>query len=94
VTSRLAEIESALGLMKKLYEEKEQLTLQLKELVGTEQEVVVGDMIIKVVDNFAEKNTVFKAAAVKRYDLEVDSLYARQVKADKEAEKAAKKAKK
>lgn len=94
VLARLAEVQSALDLMKKLYEEKEALTMQLKELVPVGQEVSHGDYIFSVVDNFAEKNTVFRPAAVKRFDLEVDSVLARHLKAEKEAEKAAKKAKK
>lgn len=94
VLARLAEVEAALGLMKKLYEEKELLTMQLKQLVPVGQEVTYGDFVFSVVDNFAEKNTVFRPAAVKRFDLQVDSLMARAIKADKEAEKLAKKAKK
>lgn len=94
ILARLAEVQSALDLMKKLYEEKEVLTMQLKELVPVGQEVSHGDYIFSVVDNFAEKNTVFRPAAVKRFDLEVDSILARQLKAEKETEKVAKRAKK
>lgn len=87
VIKRLSDIESTLGLMKKLYEEKEELTLKLKDMIGTGVEVTHGDYVFKVNDNFAEKNVVFRPAAVRRFDLEVDSMMARQIKADKKAKK-------
>lgn len=91
IIKRLAEVESTLQLLKKLYEEKEQLTLQLMERVGLGTEVTEGDYIFSVVDNFATKNAVFRPAAVRRFELEVDSQFARNQKAAKEAAKKAKK---
>lgn len=90
VVQRLAEIESVLATVKKLYEEKEQLVLQLKETVPVGQEVVYGDYIFSVVDNFTEKNVVFRPAAVRRYDLDVDSVLARKLKEEKAVKKSKK----
>ncbi len=90
--AELAEVESALSMLKPLYERKDNLTLKLKELIGTDTEVAVGDLIFTVVDNFSGKNVVFRNAAVRRFELDVDSKLAREIKAQKEAEKAAKKA--
>lgn len=83
IIKRLAEIESTLTLMKKLYEEKEQLTLALNSMIGVGKEVQHGDYLFTVVDSFAEKNVVFRPAAVRRFDLAIDSVMARQIKADK-----------
>ena len=94
IVKRLAEIEMMTQSMKGLYDEKEKLTLELMKQVGLGKEVQEGDLIFSVVDNFATKNVMFRPAAVRRFDLDVDSAYARQVKAEKEAEKLAKKQKK
>jgi hypothetical protein len=83
ILKRLSEVESTIQLLKQLYDEKERLTLQLMEKVGVGQEVQEGDYLFKVVDNFASKNVMFKSAAVRRFDLEVDSLSARQLRAKK-----------
>lgn len=92
IKRRLAEIETMTQSLKSLYDEKERLTLALMSHVGLGTEVQEGDLIFSVVDNFAAKNVVFRPTAVRRFDLEVDSAFARQEKANKEAEKLAKKA--
>ena len=92
IKRRLAEIEAMTQNLKSLYDEKEKLTLALMSHVGIGTEVQEGDLIFSVVDNFAAKNVVFRPTAVRRFDLEVDSAFARQEKANKEAEKLAKKA--
>jgi hypothetical protein len=73
--------------MKKLYEEKEQLTAQLLAAIGLNNEVSEGDYIFKVVDNFEKGNVVFRPAAVRRFDLSVDSHFARKIKEDKASKK-------
>lgn len=75
IAKRLSDIETALQTMKGLYEEKDRLTAQLMELVGPNTEVIYGDRIFKVIDNFASKNVVFRMAAVRRYELQVDSVF-------------------
>lgn len=94
IKRRLAEIEVMTQNLKPLYDEKERLTLALMAQVGLGTEVQEGDLIFSVIDNFATKNVMFRPAAVRRFDLEVDSAFARQEKANKEAEKLAKKASK
>lgn len=91
VIERLATLEAMLNASKTLYAERDKLALELKDLVGVGVEVSHGDMIMKVVDNFAEKNTVFRPAGVKRFDLEFDSATARAEKMMKEAGKKTKK---
>jgi len=94
IIGRLAEIESTIDVLKSLYKEKERLTLLLKDRIGVGVEVQSGDYIFSVVDNFLVKNFIFRPACVRRFDLEVDSAFARQNKAIKEAEMLAKRAKK
>lgn len=92
IKRRLAEIEVMTQNLKPLYDEKERLTLALMAQVGLGVEVQEGDLIFSVVDNFATKNVVFRPSAVRRFDLSVDSVFARMETAAKEAAKLAKKA--
>jgi hypothetical protein len=87
LVARLAEVEAVLDVTKKLYAERDELTLKLKEMVGIDYEVSSGDIVFKVVDNFAEKNTVFRPAGVRRFDLVTDSLSARMIKEMKKSNK-------
>jgi len=87
IIERLATIEMTLNAVKSLYNEKDSLTLELKDLMGVGVELTHGDAIIKVVDNFAEKNTVFRTAGVKRFELEIDSVSARVEKLLKKEKK-------
>jgi hypothetical protein len=91
ISERLATLELMLATYKTLFEEKDRLTLELMDLIGTEKEVNVGDMILSVVDNFKEKNVVWRPAGVRRFDLNVDSVAARAEKAIKKAKKETKK---
>jgi hypothetical protein len=52
---------------KPLYEELDNITLQLKAL-GFEQGAI-GTRLLALVDNFAEKNTAFRPCGVKRFEL-------------------------
>ena len=84
LVQRLLQIETILDGCKPLYEEKDAITLQLNELVGTgtENSIFAGGKVITVVDNFADKNTVFRPAAVKRIDVKVEDAdaYAKRLK--------------
>lgn len=75
---RLTQIEDILEGCKPLYEEKDTITLQLNALVGTgpDKSIFVGDKVITVIDNFADKNTVFRPAAVKRIEAKVEGVEA------------------
>lgn len=78
IIKRLAEIESTLQLLKKLYAERDQLTLQLKERIDIGREVTEGDYIFSIVDNFANNNVIFRPTAMRRFELKVDSQFARK----------------
>lgn len=91
--ARIVEIERVLASIKPLYDEKEKLTLALKSLAPVGAEYFFNGMYVKLVDNFESRNTVFRPAAVKRFDLDIESLESRQLKVAKEEAKLAKKAK-
>ncbi len=83
ILERLTQVKAAIDLTKKLYDEQDMLTAQLKELIGTDVEVSHGDTIFSIVDNFASKNVVFRPAAVRRFELKSDSFFARKIKENK-----------
>lgn len=85
---RAIEIQAILEDVKSLYRELDDITLALIE----------NDIFhashkgyeISVVDNFAIKNTVFRIARVKRYDLKVDMKYVPIAKLEREIKKKVK----
>ena len=91
--TRIIEIKKAIEAQKALYEELEGLVLALKAHIGTDNELSVGGQHLLIVDNFAEKNTVYRPAAVKRFDLKMVSFEDRVESEAKAAKKTAKKAK-
>ena len=104
IATELVRIKTLLEANKPLYEQLEKLTLQLKELVGTEEVALMEEQVvltpggpvfaapqyIRIVDNFSEKNTVFRPAAVKRFEMASETMIERLQRVEKEAKKAAK----
>lgn len=85
---RIVAVKAKIDAVKPLYEELDDLTMELQEEVEVDQLLQAkGDAFVRIVDNFAEKNTVFRVAGVKRFEAEVLT----QEELDKELEKAAKK---
>jgi hypothetical protein len=76
LVTRLIEIECILEGCKPLYEEKDTISLQLNALVGTgpDKALFVGDKVVSVIDNFADKNCVFRPAAVRRIEVKVEGI--------------------
>ncbi len=97
ITTRIAQIKDQLEAQKPLYEELDNLTLELHEILGdggfkypTNEEI---PRFVSVIDNFSEKNTVFRPASVKRFEAILQT--AEEVEKEKaKLEKAAKKASK
>src|ERR1039458_3624883 len=102
---QITEVQAKLDAVKPLYIELESLTLALKDLMGVGVEVTISEerivmingaavflppQVVKVVDNFAEKNTAFRTAAVKRFEMNSETLEERRQRLEKEAKKAAK----
>lgn len=84
---RVIEIQKELELRKALYDELDKLTLELKAggFVSTD----IQGLHIELVDNFAEgKNTCFRPAGVKRFEIEVEPLEKYQKRLEKKAKKA------
>ena len=93
---RVLEIKQTLDSVKPLYEELEQITLSLltdaASIHGYNHLQGFGH-VFTIVDNFQEKNTVYRPAAVKRFELKVETEEEYQAsleKALKKAEKAKK----
>ena len=87
VLARLLMLKAQTEAMKAVYEEIDQLTAMLMAQVGLNNEQQFGGKAVTVIDNFAEKNTVYRPAAVKRFDLDIEDLAERAAKAAKKAAK-------
>jgi hypothetical protein len=104
VAKELIKLKALLDSNKPLYDLQEKLTLELKDLLKGEEVLVEEEMMVitptgpaftapqtvKIVDNFESKNTVFRAAAVKRFEMSTETVIERQQRLEKEAKKAAK----
>lgn len=90
IAGRIVAIKAQLELQKPLYEELDNLTLELKAIVGVDAEVMANGSFVTVVDNFAEKNTVFRPAGVKHFDVSLETFQEREEAQAKAAAKAAK----
>jgi hypothetical protein len=87
---RALEIKKILDANKPLYDELEAITVELaSQQAGTSVPVVVDGYYFSIVDNFAEKNTVFRPAAVKRFEMKIQTeeeiAYSRMSKSEKAA---------
>lgn len=95
IIDRIAELKSQIDGMKHMYEELEQLTIQLVKMntqLNTPIPTFDGNYLI-LQDNFADKNTVFRPAAVKRFDVDILTQEELDKKIIKEAKALAKKLK-
>lgn len=91
VVNRIAAIKTQLEAVKPLYDELDELTAELSDVAEVNQTLATNDgRFMTLIDNFAEKNTVFRPAAVRRFDIELLT----QEELSKKAERLAKKAKK
>jgi hypothetical protein len=72
LAARAVEIEIATTALKQLYRELDDITMELIEM-GISS-ALVGGYQITIADNFAEKNTAFRIARIKRFDLKVDKI--------------------
>ena len=73
LVNRALEIMEELAECKALYEELDELTDKLGDYGFTSKELGIDENgnleVLSLVDNFQHKNTVWKAAAVRRYEL-------------------------
>lgn len=91
IVNRIAAIKTQLEAVKPLYDELDELTAEMGEVAEVNQTLATNDgRFVTLVDNFADKNTVFRPAAVRRFDVELMT----QEELTKKQEKLAKKAKK
>jgi hypothetical protein len=94
VVNRIAEIKDKLESHKPLYEELDDLIGELADVAEVNQTLATNDgRFITSIDNFAEKNTVWRPAAVKHFDILMETkeeLDKRTAAAAKKAAKAAK----
>lgn len=67
VVRRAIEIHDKLHEVKALYKEQDEILQKMIEAGFTS--VVVDGKLVALVDNFAEKNTVFKATGFRRFEL-------------------------
>lgn len=91
---RLLEIKSQLEGIKPLYEEIDAINMELSETMAPGTIVVDSnlDTVHKFVDNFATKNTAFKVASVRRFDVTTETVEKYSARLEKLAKRAAKEA--
>ena len=90
VLSRLLAIESELSAVKDLYSERDALTLDLMRM-GFKGELMPDGTEVRLVDNYAEKNTAFRVAFIRRFEVEFidpETARKRREKAEKKARSA------
>lgn len=95
MAARIAEIKTQLEAVKPLYDELDIMTVSLSHRMREENctESMIhagGDKYVEVIDNFAEKNTVFRPAGVKRFEAAVVTTEELEKRAEKAAKKASK----
>lgn len=101
LATELVKLQYKQEMMKPIYEQIEKLTLELNTFLNKEEIIVPhqSTMIdgvqveipakhLKVVDNFEIKNTVFRVAAVKRYEAINEDVAERELKAAKKKKKS------
>lgn len=70
---RVIELQTGIEERKALYAELDQLTLELK--ADGFSDATLDGLVIELVDNFADgRNTVFRPAGVKRYEMRVTKV--------------------
>lgn len=68
--ARILSIQRELDLRKELYSELDALVLELQ--AGGFRSADLEGMRMELVDNFSEKNTCFRPAGIKRYEMEIE----------------------
>lgn len=66
------EINEVIAMVKPLYRRLDEITLELIAL-GIESETTDAFKIV-IIDNYSDKNTTFKVAAFKRFDVRIEEL--------------------
>ncbi len=69
ILKRILSIQAELDVRKALYDELDMLTMQLQDEGFHHAEI--GEFLIDLVDNFANGNTCFRPAGVKRFEIKV-----------------------
>lgn len=72
ILARVIELQRELDIRKDLYTELDMLAMQLQD-EGFKDAVLEG-MVVTLVDNFLDVNTVFRPAGVKRFELKVKKV--------------------
>jgi hypothetical protein len=95
LASKVISINATLESIKPLYTELDQAVMELKDLIGLNNNFIEeGTLIgVQIVDEFAEKNTIWRIQKSQRYIAKLetfDERLRREQKAAKAAEKAAK----
>ncbi len=90
--NRVIEIQKELDKRKELYTELDRLTLELQQLGLTEVKVrdtsTLEEIFVTIIDNFCERNTVFRPAGVKRFEVSLETAEARAKREARAAKKA------
>lgn len=105
IATEISSVKARLDYVKPFYEYLDKLTAMFVEVAGAGEVLVpehaaiingqptlVPAQYVKVVDNFENKNVVFKAAGVRRFEATTESVVEREIKQVKEIEKLQKKA--
>jgi hypothetical protein len=104
LAKEIIRIKTLLDANKPLYEQLETLTLKLRDILDSDEVLLAEEQVVltpggpvfaapqyvRVNDNFSEKNTVFRPAAVKRFEAVSELVVEREQRLEKEAKKAAK----
>lgn len=95
LASTIISINATLDSIKPVYAELDQAVLELKDLIGLNSTYVESgtQIAVQIVDEFAEKNTIWRIQKSQRYIAKLETLADRKAKAEKLAkaeEKAAK----
>lgn len=70
IADRIDAIKKALEAQKPLYGELDELIIELSGIAEVGTSFSAGGNFVTLVDNFKDKNTVFRPAGVKRFDVE------------------------
>jgi hypothetical protein len=76
LAERAIEVQAKLDSAKPLYDELDQIAMQLKDMLGTgtSKALFVAEKAVTVVDNFAESNVMFRPSACRRFELKVEDM--------------------
>lgn len=72
ILKRVIDLQRELDVRKALYDELDMLTEQLQ--ADGFQHAELDGLVIDLVDNFADRNTVFRVAGVKHYEIKIKGV--------------------